>query len=216
MPFAMIHLNVALNILEKSDEIREPEQFLLGALAPDAVHFMDNYNSWMKHKSHFCVGEEPWGSVTNNNEWLDNIKINTESYRSYDERDFYLGYFTHIITDLRNNIKIWLPFKESVKNDNTPGISKRYHEESNLVDIWLYHKANKVINCLLEKSHAVGIGDISVEAVEALKKSFMFERYKDTNILELDLSENQYVKVKEVQKFIEDEAKYVYKILFET
>lgn len=72
MPFAMTHLYITYNILRNTTQIKKPCDFMLGALTPDSVHFVDNYNSDMKKKSHLCVGDEKWGRTTNNQEWLKN------------------------------------------------------------------------------------------------------------------------------------------------
>ncbi len=70
MPFAMTHLYIAHNIINKTPYLKKPNDFMLGALAPDSVHFRNNYVSDMKFNSHLCIGNEKWGSVTNNEEWL--------------------------------------------------------------------------------------------------------------------------------------------------
>jgi len=50
MPFAMTHLYIAYNILSNTQQIKKPCDFLLGAIAPDSVHFRENYNSDIKKK----------------------------------------------------------------------------------------------------------------------------------------------------------------------
>ena len=51
MPFPMIHLRIGWNILKGMGEIKRPADFLLGVLAPDAVHVRAHYNSDMKRAS---------------------------------------------------------------------------------------------------------------------------------------------------------------------
>lgn len=69
MSFPMTHLSIAYNIFVNTSQIKEPGDFLLGAIAPDSVHFRDDFKSSMKKISHLCVGNEKWGEVTNNEEW---------------------------------------------------------------------------------------------------------------------------------------------------
>ena len=42
MAYSMIHLEVAYRLLNKWDWIKNPGDFLVGAIAPDAVHFCEN------------------------------------------------------------------------------------------------------------------------------------------------------------------------------
>jgi len=115
MPYPMTHLCIAYNILNNTPQIKEPCDFLLGAIAPDSVHFRDNYESNMKKVSHLTVGDEKWGEVTNNEEWLENILIflQESKYKYKNEVDFIYGYCCHIIADIQNNKKLWTPFRLS-------------------------------------------------------------------------------------------------------
>jgi hypothetical protein len=67
MPYPMPHLYTAWRVAENSPlAIENFPQFYLGSIAPDGVHFRENYNSGLKLLSHLCVGDEKWGMLTNN------------------------------------------------------------------------------------------------------------------------------------------------------
>lgn len=63
MPFPMIHLLVAKQIMETTDFIENRADFLMGSISPDCIHYRDNYDSHMKFLSHLCVGNQKWGQV---------------------------------------------------------------------------------------------------------------------------------------------------------
>lgn len=77
MPFSMTHLCIAYNILSNTTQVKNPYDFMLGALALDSVHFADNYNSDMKKKSHLCVGDEINKMKHNilNSQFLDRVSV---------------------------------------------------------------------------------------------------------------------------------------------
>lgn len=214
MPFAMIHLSIAKNIIENRDEIVEPHQFMLGAISPDAVHYLDGYHSGMKSKSHYCVGDERWGCVTNNEEWIENVIRNIDKYKNHKNRDFYLGYFTHILTDIQNNMKVWQPFKECVKDSKEEGIGRRYHEESETIDIWLHQRSNDDIRNLIDTSYGIDIGDIGKDEIEEMKIEFVNARCIEAKAAKVDISEHEYVKLEEVDQFIEEVSEYIEKLMF--
>ena len=54
MSYPMVHLKVAYGLLLRYGDgwIERPGDFLLGSVAPDAVHFHDRYDVSLKEKSH--------------------------------------------------------------------------------------------------------------------------------------------------------------------
>ncbi len=93
MPFQMTHLHIAKNIQRLfSKAIKDLSQFYLGSVAPDAVHNRAGYVSDFKKASHLCVGDERWGMLTNNDEWIDHVTEFLYEKRNSEHYDFVLGY----------------------------------------------------------------------------------------------------------------------------
>ena len=77
MAFPLTHLIVAENIT-KTHDIKDESDFLLGSIAPDAVHYRKSFVGASmseigkaKKASHLCpVSDEKWGSITDNDGWL--------------------------------------------------------------------------------------------------------------------------------------------------
>ncbi|GMQ58509.1 hypothetical protein AN1V17_29040 [Vallitalea sediminicola] len=214
MPFAMTHLYIAYNIIQKTPQIKKPNDFLLGAIAPDSVHVRNNYDSDMKFNSHLCIGNEKWGEVTNNDAWVDNVLCFLKKNRNLQSSDFIYGYCSHILADIQNNIKVWMPFKEKSKDELKIGNVSVYHQESYAVDYELYlHPKRKVIWNMLEDATAFDISNI-VKAVEVnqMKQYLLKEQFENRE--SMDVSTNEYVTLANIQKFIIEESVYIKNMLY--
>jgi hypothetical protein len=94
MPLPMVHVSIAVKLWENEGVSEIPPSFLLGSIAPDAIHMRKNTNREDKKYTHFNI-------ESGNN--LDPIK---EKYRNYiaqnpdsDWHWFVRGYFAHVLTD---------------------------------------------------------------------------------------------------------------------
>lgn len=216
MPFPMTHLHIAYNILSNTPQIKKPSDFMLGALAPDSVHFGANYNSDMKKKSHLCVGKEKWGMITNNQEWLKNVLAFLQQNNHMEKADFMYGYCSHILADIQNNIKIWTPFllenKESFKN----GTGSIYHQESYDMDYVLYllNPQQEVMWEMLEEANVYDIPGVACgDEINKMKQNILHGQFLDRE--PIDVSLNKYVTLSLIQEFISEESQYIKNILYQ-
>lgn len=142
MPFPMVHLCIADEMLRRGYEAQDPAQFLLGAVAPDSVHFRRGYEAPMKEKSHLWSGCGPrWGVTLDSDRWFQNALTFWQAHRAGAERDFAAGYCVHVLTDWLNDARIWKPFR--LKNESCMEAygADRYHEEARMTDYALYLKS---------------------------------------------------------------------------
>ena len=88
MPFTMIHLHVAMRAAGSKTE--KKEEFLLGSIAPDAVHYLPDYTSSYKCRSHLLPDGIPWGTCEgrNNELWEENIRKFVIQWAGVVEKDF--------------------------------------------------------------------------------------------------------------------------------
>jgi hypothetical protein len=215
MAYPIAHLCIAYNVLATTPQIKKPCEFLLGALAPDSVHFRDNYKSDMKKISHLCVGDEKWGEITNNQEWLENVLAFLQENKNSTKVDFIYGYCAHILTDIQNNIKIWTPFKLANKDYMEKGIGKLYVKEIYAIDYELYllHPQHTEIWQMLENAAGYDISNIIVgDEVDKMKESILHNQFKDRK--STDLSLNEYVTLSKMQEFISEVSEYIKKTLY--
>lgn len=215
MPFPMTHLNIAYNILSNTPQIKKPCDFMIGALAPDSVHFRNNYNSDMKKKSHLCVGDEKWGRTTNNQEWLENVLTFLQKNKYQEEVDFIYGYCSHILADIQNNIKIWTPFLLENREALEKGMGSIYHEESYAMDYALYllNPHQKEIWKILEDSVGYDIPNIvDANEINTMKYTLLHSQFLERE--NVDVSLNKYVKLSNIQEFIITESQNIKNLLF--
>ena len=140
MPFTMTHLIISKNIAEKfAGRIKSLPQFYLGTIAPDAVHNRANYVSEYKKASHLITGTEKWGMTTDHDGWKENIITLLDKYKESEHHDFILGYCSHALADLYNNIHVWTPFrlKHGIVDLDDGGYANVHHDESNKLDVEL-------------------------------------------------------------------------------
>lgn len=112
MSYQMIHLEVAYRLLDQYKWVEKPEDFLLGAIAPDSVHFHEEYDVQLKEKSHLWDCGPRWGITLESDKWKENVLQFWKLHKEDGNRDFIAGYCVHILTDWLNDLRIWTPFRK--------------------------------------------------------------------------------------------------------
>lgn len=206
MAYSMIHFEVAYRLLEKYEWITKKGDFMVGAVAPDAVHFHDNYVVGLKEKSHLWNCGPKWGRTLDSDKWKRNVLMFWDENKKADNLDFIAGYCVHILTDWLSDLKIWRPFiNENVKDDNVEEIYPIYGQEAYGSDQWLFQHSNhsRDILSLLAAGHAYTIpGCIAQKDVERQKSYLLTEQYQKTE--NYDISQYRYCTEDIINTFIEE------------
>lgn len=201
MPFTMIHLGVAHNLLDKL-KIKEIPDYYLGSISPDAVHCRENFKREYKNISHLHSAHDDIELLMNDTKDFI-LKNNSHEYR-----DFYLGYGVHIITDLycRPDSKDKIP----VQNLKDLTIED-YFQDMSILDLELYKKYEYKAEIwkYFSKCRPIGIdGLVSAEEVMAwyngVQESFDKNESKHTN-------PSKYILYDDVLNFMEEAAIKIYK-----
>ncbi len=140
MSYPMVHLKVAYELLARyGGRIERPGDFLLGSVAPDAVHFHSEYDVSMKERSHLWKFGPRWGITLDSEGWRDAIYKFWKENRKAENRDFIAGYCVHLLTDWENDRSIWTPFREKMmQGTEVDEVHERYAAEAYGYDQWLY------------------------------------------------------------------------------
>lgn len=211
MPFQMTHLHIAKNIYKLFPEkINNLPQFYLGNIAPDGVHNREGYISDWKKASHLCVGDEPWGLISNNDEWIENVQKFLTKHRDSNDFYFILGYCCHILSDIYNNVAVWTPFLRKNPDQWGKGYSGVYHQESEKVDkiLFLRDENNDDFWVYLEKSRPIDLYDfISAEEIEKHKENLLYNWYKDKELP--DISAHKLITLESINNFIEGATNFI-------
>lgn len=108
----MMHLLIADNIYgEKPGSFRSYGDFLLGSIAPDAVHMRADCTKEMKRISHYRFTSE--NPISHFDGFFD-------EYHTPENRDFVIGYLVHLLSDMIWYPSVRVPFKESFSQAPDP------------------------------------------------------------------------------------------------
>lgn len=206
MSYQMTHLEVAYRLLEQYRWIKTGPDFLLGAIAPDAVHFHVKYHPELKEQSHLWDCGPRWGITLDSDKWKRNVLDFWNIHKTDSNRDYIAGYCVHILTDWLNDIKIWSPFRnENMQNGDVDAIYHIYGEEARRGDQWLYNESDhcEEIMSLLAKSRACSVENhVLQQDVETQKRYILSEQYKDKG--DCDISGHRYCTEDVIVSFIDE------------
>lgn len=206
MSYQMTHLEIAYRLLEKYNWIEERPDFLLGAIAPDAVHFHEEYSYKLKEQSHLWDCGPRWGITLDSDRWERNVLNFWEKHKDDSNREYIAGYCVHILTDWMNDIRIWKPFRvENVKGENVDEVYQIYSREAYRSDQWLYHESDnsEKIMSILTEGRAYSIENrICRKDVEMQKRHILSEQYKNTD--DYDISGQRYCTEDVITMFIDE------------
>jgi hypothetical protein len=224
MPYPTVHMFIAKKIVELNpDVIENLPQYYLGSLAPDAVHFRENFKAEDKFISHLCIGNERWGEISNNEEWTDNVLTFLKKHKESENIDFLYGYCAHVLSDMRNNIDIWSPLKLKLYHSLKIPAEDVYDSEVRKVlrsdeidtDNRLYKTAdfqNEILN-FLSKAKGIALEEIIIEEeVNGIRDNILYNQYKD--ISSDDSYVGKYITYEAYLNFIDKTAKLVSEMMF--
>ena len=185
------------------------EEFILGSVAPDSVHFSDNYLPRKIH-SHLFENCGPWGDTQDYDNWIVNIKAFYNKYvvNETDEarKCFLLGIVVHCLTDHCNDLLIWRALqKKMIPPMSMDEFKEAYYPESFRVDRWLYQNTQnaKEIMSLLDKSKAIDFEDyVRAEEISKMKDHLINVQYNLPD--PIDISAHKYYPADMMLWFIEE------------
>lgn len=133
MPLPMVHLTVAVRRYE-SDGTLPPPAFLLGSLAPDAIHMRPGAGREDKARTHLLEPPDTAHHAA--------IRDLLGRYRTADRElaDFAAGYAAHLLTDRHWAEAVYRPFRQALPPTLDPASRRElYYRETDQLDFDLYH-----------------------------------------------------------------------------
>jgi len=192
MAFPLTHLCVAEKLINNFDlPEQDLAQFVLGCIAPDAIHYRKDYLGanmldtksqigFAKKKTHLCPeSEERWGFITDNVGWE---KVVKNFVKEHPNNYFLMGYATHALTDIYNNMSIWKEFTTNYPEEALKGYASDYYVEMKNIDLTIYHnyfKDSHVRELLSKSIPNEQFLLVTAEEVEAIKNNLLYIAYKD-------------------------------------
>ncbi|CAM4161634.1 zinc dependent phospholipase C family protein [Paenibacillus alkaliterrae] len=200
MPLPMVHISIAEKIFRhKGMEINA--DFLLGSIAPDAIHMREHTTREDKRRTHFGMNEE------SNVEDLFQIKLRLffDSYHT-DKQQYWFakGYIAHVLTDLIWLHTVYRDFRTSIADNPMADERSVYYAETDQVDFNLFQNEpwRPEMWDILSNAVSVGVpGMLSAEEVEKWKARTLLwftDSSKEPGV------KPEYITEEKVQLFIRD------------
>ena len=130
MPSCTIHIAIAKRYIEKhKNEIKNEQEFTNGVIAPDLNEEM-NGPAIDKNKTHYGIWGNYQETITNIDEFLNDEKVDLS-------RDYWKGYFLHLIADhyFYNKEKFFKKEFEKAKENN-----EKFYNDFNYLNKGLMEK----------------------------------------------------------------------------
>lgn len=135
MPLPMVHLGVASRYFSGNSV---PDTFVLGSIAPDAIHMRTGTGREDKLRTHFGGKETTPDQLERRYaEWID--RNTSKEWKLYVQ-----GYFAHILTDYLWGIRVYADFKRQAEQSGIAesDIKASYYVDTDGVDFALYESSD--------------------------------------------------------------------------
>lgn len=203
------HMEIAYKLIDRLKITEGKAEFILGSVAPDSVHFDEDYLSKKIH-SHLFENCGPWGDTQNYDNWIINIKAFWNKYvvKENDNirKAFCIGIVVHCLTDYWNDLLIWRALqKEMIPPMTYDGFKEEYYPESNRIDRWLYQNIQDKddIMQLLEDSREEDFEDyVKASCMTKMKRHLIDVQYNLPD--PIDVSGHKYYKSDMIFKFVSE------------
>lgn len=165
MAHPIMHLLIADKIYSnRRSYINSYGDFLLGSMAPDAVHEKEDYTREIKDISHYRFDK---------NSDISHFDTFMEVYATHENCDFVMGYLVHLLSDMIWYHAVRVPFKETFLSAPSLNMSKNqaYYADCDKLAQVLFEEQNvaRIIEALGESRAYTLEGLIDAEDVEAWK-----------------------------------------------
>ncbi|MDE7298671.1 MAG: zinc dependent phospholipase C family protein [Lachnospiraceae bacterium] len=195
----MMHLLIADKIYtEKFSFIHSYSDFLLGSIAPDAVHVKENYTRELKDISHYRF---------NSKSRISYFDTFFNEYYTAENKDFVAGYLVHLLSDMIWYHSIRVPFKEEFLKAPSQNMSmnEAYYADCEQIEqlMYLEKSAFRIIEAI-NRGNAYSLeGLIDAEDVKAWKEKFIFDYNNKNN----HLRHTKYISEQHIRDYIENCAR---------
>lgn len=213
MAYTMTHIYIAEKVAERLGDIRDYPTYILGTIAPDAVHADDNYVVADKERSHLFTEGLHWGKISNVTQvdaWVGSIrrfyKVNKDKYN----HDFLLGYIVHLYADVYNSMQFYYPYICSIGGNLNNENREHFLKENYGYNYYLYlaYSKNHNLKEMLESAKAETIdGVVSKEVIEKRIEQLYEYEFAERDISDID--EYTICSQKVMDKLICDGSVYV-------
>ncbi|MBR6308184.1 MAG: hypothetical protein IKR39_06200 [Lachnospiraceae bacterium] len=146
MSYTMTHIYIAEKVAERLGNITDYPTYLLGSIAPDAVHASDTYVVTDKERSHLFKEGMHWGKISSVGQagiWEESIRDFYKANKGRYNHDYLLGYIVHLYSDVRSSMHFFYPYICSIGGELTPEHRKHFLKENFGYNYYLFLEYEK-------------------------------------------------------------------------
>lgn len=189
----MMHLLVADKIYRKFSSIHLYGDFLLGSIAPDAVHVKEDYTREIKDISHYKF---------NSKSHISYFDTFIDEYHTSENIDFVVGYLVHLLSDMIWYHSVRVPFKEAFLKAPLQNMTmnQAYYTDCEQIEhlMFLEENASHIIDAI-KGSNAYSLeGLIDTEDIKAWKEKLIFDYNNKRDIL----IHPRYISEQQIREYI--------------
>ncbi len=191
MSYTMTHIYIAENVAKHIKGISDFPTYIVGSIAPDAVHARDNYNPTHKEKSHLFTEGLRWGRIENMSQvksWKKSIADYYHAHKKDVDFNFLLGYTVHLFSDVYSSMNFYAPIVLAAGGD-VEKIKPKFLKENFGYNYYLYLKysSDKDLRGLLDAGNAVTLsGVIGKEDIEKRICLLFEQEFSERDISDID------------------------------
>lgn len=191
MSYTMTHIYIAENVAQHINGITDFSTYIVGSIAPDAVHARDDYNPTYKEKSHLFAEGLRWGRIENMsqvNAWEQSIAGYYNTHKETIDLNFLLGYTVHLYSDVYSSMNFYAPIVISA-GGNVEKIKPQFLKENFGYNYYLYleYSRNKDLRAILDAGKAMTLtGIIEKEDIEKRIRLLFLQEFSERDISDID------------------------------
>lgn len=191
MSYTMTHILVAENVAKHIKGIKDFPTYIVGSIAPDAVHARADYDPAQKEKSHLFTEGLRWGHVENDSQvtaWVNNVRDYYYTHKGTIDFDFLLGYMVHLFSDVYSSVHFYGPIVLAVGADFEE-MRERFVKENFAYNYYLYreYSRGKDLRAILDAGKAVTLkGAIEKEDIEKRIRLLFEKEFTEKDISDID------------------------------
>lgn len=214
MAYTMTHILAAEKLLHEFGKETDYSTYILGSIAPDAVHACADFSKELKERSHLFPEGLRWGKVEGEadaQKWLANIKSYYISNRDQHDASFLKGYMVHLLTDVYCSVHFYGPFVQSIRHGHHYEEKfAQYKKESYCVNYYFFlqFSQDKSLYHILHKGKAETLGHVlQKEILESrIEQLFGFE-FKPWDISHI--ADHEMCRIEDMEHLIQNACTFV-------
>lgn len=191
MSYTMTHIYVAENVAKHIKGISNYSTYIVGSIAPDAVHARADYDPAQKEKSHLFTEGLRWGHVETASQvdaWVNNIRDYYHAHKGTVDYDFLVGYMVHLFSDVYSSVHFYGPIVLAVGADFEK-MRERFVKENFSYNYYLYREytRDKDLHAILNAGKPVTLdGVIEKEDIERRIRLLFEKEFTEKDISDID------------------------------